>query len=345
MKLKQLLAAASAASLLGGALALLFEAAANAARRYQGARSLEDAMSGSTGLWHAIAIEAPLRTLAPLAATVAALRVVKGPFARDGALVGALAGLTALAAEQSAHGSSHAVFEALVAATFGAALGACAAELQSNPRAGSPLLFAWFAHTGSSVTMLVAEGARARAAVLLAALLTVSITAAHAYLQRRRRRLRDDVGATFSLASRTLQSLAPWQLRGAAEHLSLRWLAFGVLTTLGVLMAACVAAVAAGHALGLDFATFEREDGAASSDIAFVGAFVLAAFALSGWLLGRVAAVRATSESILGPLLLVPVMVIALPTGRAGFLLTVAFALVAALFTAAGAVMARRSSA
>ena len=180
--------------------------------------------------------------------------------------------------------------------------------------------------------------------MLLAALLTVSITGAHAFLQRKRRRLRDDVGATFSLASRTLQSLAPWELRGAAEQISLRWLAFGMLTTLGLLMTACVGAVAAGHALGLDFATFEQEGGAASSDLAFVGSFVLAAFALAGWLLGRVAAVRATSESILGPLLLVPVMVIAMPTGRAGFLLTVAFALVAALFTAAGAVMARRTS-
>lgn len=341
---KRTLAAAGASSVLGGALALLFEVVASYARRYQGARSLEDAMSGSTGLWHALAVEAPLRTLAPLAAAVVALRVVKAPLARDGALVGALAGVSALAAQHAAHPTAHLVFAALIAATFGASLGACAAELQSNPRAGSPLLFAWFTHTSATTVLLVTESARSRAAVLLAAVLTVSITAAHAFLQRKRRRLRDDVGATFSLASRTLQSLAPWELRGAAEQLSLRWLAFGMLTTLGLLMTACVGAVAAGHALGLDFATFEQEGGAASSDLAFVGAFVLAAFALAGWLLGRVAAVRATSESILGPLLLVPVMVVAMPTGRAGFLLTVVFALVAALFTAAGAVMARRTS-
>ena len=345
MKGSRVLAAAGASSVLGGALALLLEVAAAAARRYQGARSLEDAMSGSTGLWHALAVEAPLRTLAPLAAAVVALRLVKQAFARDGAVVGTTAALAAFAAQHATHATAHGVFGALIAATFGASLGACAAELQSNPRAGSPLVFAWVTHTGAEAVLLTFDGARARAAVLLAALLTVTITAAHAYLQRKRRRLRDDVGATFSLASRTLQSLAPWELRGAAQHLSLRWLAFGMLTTLGLLMAACFAAVAAGHALGLDFATFEQEGGAASSDLAFIGAFVLAAFAVSGWLLGRVAAVRATSESILGPLLLVPVMVIALPTGRAGFLLTIAFAVVAALFTAAGAVMARRTSA
>ena len=342
---KRTFVAAGASSLAGGALALLFEAVAAHARRYEGAPSLEDATTASTGLWHALAVEAPLRTLAPLAATVAALRLVPKPIARDGALVGTLAGSSAIAAQLVSHPSAHPLFAALVAATFGASLGACAAELESNRRAGSPLLFAWFTQTSAATVLLVAESARSRAAVLLAALLTVSITAAHAYLQRRRRRLRDDVGATFSLASRTLQSLAPWQLRGAAEHLSLRWLAFGVLTTLGVVMGACIAAVLAGHALGLDFASFEQDAGAASSDLAFVGAFVLAAFAVSGWLLGRVAAVRATSESILGPLLLVPVAVVALPTGRSGFLLTVAFALVAALFTAAGAVMARRTSA
>ncbi len=104
-------------------------------------------------------------------------------------------------------------------------------------------------------------------------------------------------------------------------------------------------AVVAGRALGLDFATFEHEGGASSADLAFIAAFVLAAFALAGWLLGRASAVHATSESILGPLLVVPLAVVALPTGRSGFFLTVVFGVVAALFTAAGAVMARRTSA
>ncbi len=335
---------------LGAASSALFascaELVARFARGREGARSLEDALAGSTGLWHALAVEAPLRTLAPLAATLLALRVVKAPLARLGAAVGATAALAAFAVTATLHPAAHGAFGAFVSSAFGAAIGACAAEVQNHPKAGSPLVFAWLTFTGGAAALLTAPTARGRAAVLLAAILTASVTGAHALLQRKRRRLRDDVGATISLASRTLQSIAPWRLRGGAlDHVSLRWVAFGVLTTLGLLVTACAGAVVAGRALGLDFATFEQEAGASSADLAFVAAFVLAAFAVAGWLLGRASAVRATSESILGPLLVIPLAVVALPTGRSGFLLTVVFAFVAALFTAAGAVMARRTSA
>jgi hypothetical protein len=336
-------AALGTASSAAGTGALEF--VARFARAREGALSLEDAIGGSTGLWHAIAVEAPARTLAPLAAAVLALRLTSAPLARLGALVGALAALASFAVVAAVHPTPRAAFAAFVSAAFGAALGACAAELRSAPEAGSPLVLAWLAYTGAEASLLAAPSARVRAAVLLAALGTLVLTAAHAHLQRKRRRLRDDVGATISLASRTLQSIAPWRLRSDVDRVSLRWLAFGVLTTLGLLVTACVGAVVAGRALGLDFATFELEGGASSADLAFIGAFVLAAFALSGWLLGRASAVRATSESILGPLLVVPLTVVALPTGRSGFFLTILFGLVAALFTAAGAVMARRTSA
>jgi hypothetical protein len=346
LSVRRALGVASASAASAATLAACADRLARFAREREGARSLEDALAGSTGLWHALAIEAPLRTLAPLVATVLALRLVTAPLARLGALVGAIAGLAAFAVNAALHPAPHGVFAGVVAATFGAAIGACASEVQRHPKAGSPLIFAWITSTFAAAALLTSQSARGRAAVLLAAVLTASVTAAHALLQRKRRRLRDDVGATISLASRTLQSIAPWRLRGdALDHVSLRWVAFGVLTTLGLLVTACAGAVVAGRALGLDFATFEQEAGASSADLAFVAAFVLAAFALAGWLLGRASAVRATSESILGPLLVIPIVVVALPTGRSGFLLTIVFALVAALFTAAGAVMARSASA
>jgi hypothetical protein len=346
MNARRALAATVVTATLASGVARAFLALASFARNREGALDLADALSGSTGLWHAIAVEAPLRTLAPLVGTVVGLRLLDTPRARDGAALGCLAALASFAIQSLVHPAPHAVFAALVAASFGAAIGACAAELHQHPNASSPLVFAWTAHTCAWTALLTATTARTRAAVLLTAMITLAITAAHARLQRERRRLRDDVGATFSLASRTLQSLTPWHLRGeGVHHLSLRWLAFGMLTTLGVLLLSCAIAVVAGHALGLDFATFEQDEGAASSDLAFVAAFILGAFALSGWLLGRVASVRATSESILGPLLIVPLVVVVLPTGRSEFVFTLALALIAALLTAAGAVMARRTSA
>jgi hypothetical protein len=343
---RRALTAVALAATLASGVARCFLALAAFARQREGAASLGDALGGSTGLWHALAVEAPLRTLAPLVAVVVALRLFESPRARDGAALGAIASLAALAVQSVVHPAPHALFAAVIAVSFGAAIGAGAAEAAVDPSAGSPLVFAWLAHSGAIAAMLTTSSARARSAVLLSALATLAVTAAHAYLQRERRRLRDDVEATLSLASRTLQSLTPWHLRGeGVRHLSLRWLAFAVFTTLGLIFFACAMAVVSGHALGLDFATFEQDEGAASSDLAFVAAFILAAFALSGWLLGRVTALRAMSESILGPLMLVPVVVVALPTGRSDFLFSVALALVAALLTAAGAVMARRTSA
>ena len=332
------LGAASAAILAG-----LLELVGRAARSYEGAPSLADAIAGPVGIWHAIAVEAPLRTVPSLVASLLALRLLAATRADAGALVGSASALAAAVVQGHLRVTAHPFFSSVIAATFGAAIGAAAAERQPRPRASSTLVFAWLMQTASMAAELTVPTPRGRAAIFLAASLTVVLAATHIFLERRQRRLRDDVGATISLASRTIQSLTPWHLRrhGAAE-LSLRWLTFGILTTLGLLVTACVAAVAAGRALGLDFATFEHEAGAASSDLAFVGAFVLAAFAVSGWLLSRAAGPRAPTEAVLGPLVVVPLAIAALPTGQVGFVVTLALGLTAVLLIAAGVVTARR---
>ncbi len=333
------------AAVLALASARLCLALAEICRSYEGARGLSDALSGPTAMWHAFAIEGPLRALGPLVATTLALRFLETPRARDGALFGTTAAMCAFAVQQRMHPVGHEWFLAIIVVLFGLSVGVCAASLHATPKSSGPIFLVWLAHLVGAASLLLWPTARVRAAVLLLAVAAALGTGAHALFQRERRHFRDEFGATISLASRTIQSLTPWHLRRAqGPSFSIRWLTFGFLTTLGLVVFSCSLAVAAGRGLGLDFATFDHDGGAASADLAFVGAFILAAFSLAGWILGRVALARDTSESIGGPLVLIPLVVVALPTGRSDFFLTIVFALAAALFTAAGAVMARRAT-
>jgi hypothetical protein len=102
-------------------------------------------------------------------------------------------------------------------------------------------------------------------------------------------------------------------LRGALRHpdrpLMLHWIAIGTLVTLGIMIVLLVAAVFVGHRIGVDFAAADEADMRSSGPLLLLGAAVLAAFPLAGYLVARASAATSVLEPALGAGLAIAAMV------------------------------------
>lgn len=102
-------------------------------------------------------------------------------------------------------------------------------------------------------------------------------------------------------------------LRQGERRVMLGWILFGALVTAGVMTTTLAGSIAAGHALGVDFAAIDRDTSAAATTppLALLGLGALAAFPLAGFLVAKAARVRTVLEpamsatlTILGALVL-----------------------------------------
>jgi RsiW-degrading membrane proteinase PrsW (M82 family) len=76
-------------------------------------------------------------------------------------------------------------------------------------------------------------------------------------------------------------------LRRADSPIIVRWIVFGTLVTLGAMMAGLTASIAFGHYAHVDFAAVNEHDVSTTAPVALLGAGLLAAFPVSGFLVAR----------------------------------------------------------
>jgi len=81
--------------------------------------------------------------------------------------------------------------------------------------------------------------------------------------------------------------------------LRVRWLLFGILVNLGVLLTVLGLGVVLGNRVGIDFARAEEADLAANTALLWLGAWVLLAFPCAGWLVARASGTGYILEAVL----------------------------------------------
>lgn len=116
----------------------------------------------------------------------------------------------------------------------------------------------------------------------------------------------------FPIAPPSLGSVRE-ALRRTERPVTLTWIAFGALVTVGVMATTLAGAVALGHRLGIDFAAVDRGDAsaAAAAPLLLLVAAAIAAFPIAGYLIARASSTGSIIEpaasaalAILGSLVL-----------------------------------------
>jgi PrsW family intramembrane metalloprotease len=82
-------------------------------------------------------------------------------------------------------------------------------------------------------------------------------------------------------------SLVGEALNPRDQPLMLRWVVLGAFVNVGLMFTLLVAAVAIGHRLGVDFSAADESDMTSAGPLALLGAALLAAFPLAGYLVAR----------------------------------------------------------
>jgi hypothetical protein len=94
-------------------------------------------------------------------------------------------------------------------------------------------------------------------------------------------------------------SLVTEALNPRDQPLMLRWVVVGAFVNVGLMFVLLVAAVALGHRLGVDFSTADESDMTSAGPLALLGAALLAAFPIAGYLVAR----ASSSNGVLEPAL------------------------------------------
>jgi hypothetical protein len=88
-------------------------------------------------------------------------------------------------------------------------------------------------------------------------------------------------------------------LRPVDHRLMVRWILIGAFTTLGLVMALLGLAVLLGHRLGVDFSLADESDMRSSAPLILLGAAVLSAFPIAGYLVAKASAAHSVLEPAL----------------------------------------------
>ena len=85
-------------------------------------------------------------------------------------------------------------------------------------------------------------------------------------------------------------------LKRRRQPLLFRWVFYGVFVTLGAMLVGLAASIALGHFANVDFSVVDEHDVSTTAPVALLGAGLLAAFPLSGYLIARASAVKTIAE-------------------------------------------------
>jgi hypothetical protein len=154
-----------------------------------------------------------------------------------------------------------------------------------------------------------------------------------------------DAGLLPSSHYSLLASIEPPSIEAVRRAFSLRhrplmphWIALATLVTLGAMITLVLGAVLLGHRLEIDFALAEQGDFRAVAPLSLLGAAVLAAFPVAGFLVARATAATSVLEPALGALLAIALTVVGLSvTAPIGVVFALAAAPVALALACGGA--------
>jgi len=108
-------------------------------------------------------------------------------------------------------------------------------------------------------------------------------------------------------------------LRAKDQPLMLRWIVFGSFVTLGLMVVLVASAVLLGRRIGVDFALADQTDVRAAGPLILLGAAVLLAFPVAGYLVARASGGQSLLEpalaAVLTVALLVALLALAAPIG------------------------------
>jgi RsiW-degrading membrane proteinase PrsW (M82 family) len=76
-------------------------------------------------------------------------------------------------------------------------------------------------------------------------------------------------------------------MRREGQPITIRWILFGILVTVGAMTIGIVLSVVLGHSLHVDFSTVDEHDVTTTGPVALLGSGLLAAFPVSGYLIAR----------------------------------------------------------
>jgi RsiW-degrading membrane proteinase PrsW (M82 family) len=286
------------------------------------------AVAGDAGaLVFQFALVSPMRELAKVAATWPAFRSRHFDEPYDGVVFAALAAMGFATFDGAWHLWRHPgsgiwmvrVFLAIPAHLFFACLWGYAlgrAKKAKTPGTMFPLTWlaattghAFYAHFayGRGPGALVALAPMLLAMLIVAGLLASDLRARG---ERESRLPGFEPGSGNRLSSVPLSiptsSTAPPSLRAVREALRradrpimIRWIALGTLVTIGAMIAGLAASIAFGHYARVDFSVVDEHDVATTGPVALLGAGILAAFPLSGFLVARASGLATLLEPAL----------------------------------------------
>jgi hypothetical protein len=88
-------------------------------------------------------------------------------------------------------------------------------------------------------------------------------------------------------------------MRREGQPITLRWILFGVLVTVGAMTLGIILSVLFGHYLHVDFAQVDEHDVTTTGPVALLGSGLLAAFPISGYLIARASSLPTMLEPAL----------------------------------------------
>jgi RsiW-degrading membrane proteinase PrsW (M82 family) len=101
-------------------------------------------------------------------------------------------------------------------------------------------------------------------------------------------------------------------MRRDAGRITLRWVLFGALVTIGAMTLGLAASIALGHWAHVDFASVDEHDVATTAPVALLGSGLLFAFPLSGFLVARASSLPTLLEPALASALAIGVTLVLL---------------------------------
>lgn len=139
---------------------------------------------------------------------------------------------------------------------------------------------------------------------LLLAILVASVLSARELRIRvdqpsRTSELLDRVSALSVVSSPPSLRTVREAMRREGQPIALGWIAFGALVTVGAMTAGLALSVAFGHWARVDFSIVDEHDLATTAPVALLGAGVLAAFPVSGYLVARASSLPTLLEPAL----------------------------------------------
>jgi len=88
-------------------------------------------------------------------------------------------------------------------------------------------------------------------------------------------------------------------LRPVDHRLMVRWIVIGAFVTLGLMIALVACAVLLGHRMGIDFSLADESDMRSSGPLILLGAALLLAFPIAGYLVAKASAAHSVLEPAL----------------------------------------------